>query len=210
VAATPTPLCGADAAGARAGMRRLPGGAGRIARLAARLAGILVAAGVLLAVAAPAASAHATLLFTSPAAGSAVPSAPAVITLTFNEAVTLVGTPVTLAVALGGLAGRALTGLYREHAPPVPLPSPWALRASLLGVVAGAGLAALLTGSGNLVPDVAHLSVPRLLSSGPGVITAVEVASFAVAAALLRLRRPGWAAVPCSRWSARKGCAPTR
>jgi len=96
VAATPTPLCGADAAGARAGMRRPPGRAGRITRLAARLAGILAAAGVLLAVAAPAASAHATLLFTSPAAGSAVPAAPAVITLTFNEAVTLAGTPVTL------------------------------------------------------------------------------------------------------------------
>jgi copper transport protein len=288
VAATPTPLCGADAAGARAGMRRPPGGAGRIARLAARLAGILAAAGVLLAVAAPAASAHATLLFTSPAAGSAVPSAPAVITLTFNEAVTLVGTPVTLAgpggqrsglgparesagrsvvsvpvtgrlahgvytvswqvissdgdlvgsefrfavgpapaslssaavsaapsapgqwptailrwalfaalaVALGG-AGRAGAGRAVPGAcPPVPLPSPWALRASLLGVVAGAGLAALLTGSGNLVSGVAHLSVLRLLSSGPGVIAAVEVASFAVAAALLRLRRPGWAAVP--------------
>jgi len=51
VAATPTPLCGADAAGARARMRRPPGGAGRITRLVARLAGILAAAGVLLAVA---------------------------------------------------------------------------------------------------------------------------------------------------------------
>src|SRR5260370_23887128 len=182
---------------------------------------------------APAASADATLLFTSPAAGSAVPTAPTVITLTFNQAVTLVGTPLTLAgpggqriglgagresagrsmvsvpvtghltdgvytvswqvissdgdlvgsefrfavgpapaslgsalaaaapstpgqwptavlrwalfaalaAALGGLAGRALAGLAREQAPPVPLPSPGALRAALLGAVATAGAA---------------------------------------------------------------------
>jgi methionine-rich copper-binding protein CopC len=270
-------------------MRRPPGGAGRIiSRLAARLAGVVAVASILLAVAAPAASAHATLLFTSPAAGSAVPAVPAVITLTFNQAVTLVGTPVTLAgpgghriglgparesagrsvvsvpvtgrladgvytvswqvissdgdlvgsefrfavgpapaslgsatvsaavsvpgqwptailrwalfaalaAALGGLAGQALAGLYREQAPPVPLPSPWALRASLLGAVASAGLAALQAGGGNLVSGAEHLSVPKLLSSSPGTISVVEVASFAVAAALLRLRRPAWAVVP--------------
>src|SRR2546430_2064755 len=73
----------------------------RTARLTARLAVALAAAGVLLAVAAPAASAHATLLFTSPADGSAVPASPAVITLTFNEPVTLTGTPVMLANAGG-------------------------------------------------------------------------------------------------------------
>ncbi len=277
----------------KARFRRIQPGprwARRAIRWVSGLLGALTAAGIVMVAVAPAASAHATLLFTSPAAGSAVPAAPTVITLTFNQAVTLAGTPVTLAgpggqriglgaaresagrsvvsvpvagrladgvyavswqvissdgdlvgsqfrfavgpapaslgsvvaaaqpsvpgqwptavlrwalfaalaAALGGLAGRALAGLYKEQAPPVPvpLPSPWALRASLLGVVASAGLAAVLTGGGNLVSGLEHLSVPRLLSSGPGVITTVEVASFAAAAALLRLARPGWAVVP--------------
>ena len=262
-------------------------GAHRIIRRVCGLLGALTAAGIVAVAVAPAASAHATLLFTSPADGSAVPASPAVITLTFNESVTLVGTPVTLAgpggqkiglgaaresagrsvvsvpvtgrladgvytvswqvisadgdlvgsefrfavgpapaslgavaaaapsvpgqwptailrwalfvalaAALGGLAGRALAGLFREQVPPVPLPSPWALRASLLGVVASAGLAALQVGSGNLVTGAEHLSVPELLSNSPGTITVVEFASFAVAAVLLRLRQPAVAAVP--------------
>src|SRR5437899_1462718 len=111
-------------------MRRPPGGAGRITRLAARLAGVLAAAGVLLSV--PGQWPTAVLRWALFAA---------------------------LAVALGGLAGRALAGLYREQAPPVPLPSPWALRAALLGTVASAGLAAVATGGGNLVSGVEHLSV---------------------------------------------------
>ncbi len=257
----------------------------RFARRACGLLGALAVAGIALAAAAPAASAHATLLFTSPAADSAVPVPPDVITLTFNEAVTLVGTPVTLAgpggrkitlgaaresggrsvvtvpvpgrlpdgvytvswqvisadgdlvgsqyefavgpapaslggaaavapaapgqwplavarwllfaglaAALGGLAGRGLARLFRD--PPVPLPGPWALRGSLLGLAAGVVLAALQLGGGSLPAGLAHLSVPKLLSGSPGVIAAVEVASFAIAAVLLRLRRPGWAVVP--------------
>jgi methionine-rich copper-binding protein CopC len=257
----------------------------RFARRACGLLGALILAGIALAVTAPAASAHATLLFTSPAADSAVPVPPGAITLTFNEQVTLAGTPVTLAgpggreialgaaresggrsvvsvpvrgrlpdgvytvswqvisadgdlvgsqyefavgpapaslgsaapvapstpgqwplavarwllfaglaAALGGLAGRALAGLYRD--PPVRLPGPWALRGSLLGLAAGVVLAALQLGGGSLTAGLAHLSVPRLLSSGPGVIVFAEVASFAVAAVLLRLRRPAWAVLP--------------
>src|SRR6266567_2548872 len=256
-----------------------------IARRACGLLGALTVAGIALAATAPAASAHATLLFTSPAADSAVPVPPDAITLTFNEPVTLVGTPVTLAgpggrkialgaarksggrnvvtvpvaarlpdgvytvswqvisadgdlvgsqyefavgpapaslsgaavaapstpgqwplavarwllfaglaAALGGLAGRGLAGLFRD--PPVPLPDPWALRASLLGLAAGVVLAALQLGGGSLPAGLAHLSVPGLLSSSPGVIAAVEVASFAAAAVLLRLRRPRWAVLP--------------
>ncbi len=259
-----------------------------VIRRAGGLLGALTAAGIVLVAVAPAASAHATLLFTSPAADSAVPFSPRAITLTFNEAVTLEGTPMTmagpggrkialgparesggrsvvtvpvtsrlphgvytvswqvissdgdlvgsqfrfavgpapaslasapaaaqlsvpgqwptailrwvlfagLAAALGGLAGRALAGLYRRQAPPVPLPSPWALRGSLLGAAASAGLAALILGGSSLAAGLAHLSVPRLLASGPGVITGVEFASFAVAAVALRLRRPVWAVVP--------------
>src|SRR5216684_1294850 len=85
------------------------------ARRACGLLGALAVAGIALAATAPAASAHATLLFTSPAADSAVPVPPDAITLTFNEpvtlAVTLAGTPVTLA----GPGGRKITlGAARE------------------------------------------------------------------------------------------------
>src|SRR5712692_5432930 len=81
------------------------------ARRACGLLGALAVAGIALAASAPAASAHATLLFTSPAADSAVPVSPDAITLTFNEQVTLVGTPVTLA----GPGGRTIAiGAARE------------------------------------------------------------------------------------------------
>jgi len=275
-------------------MRRPPCPAGFAARLAARLAAAVAAAGILIAVLAPAASAHATLLFTSPADGSAVPASPAVITLTFNENVSFTGTPVTLAgadgrplglgtprlsqgrsvlslpvterladgvytvtwqvisadgdlvgsqfrfavgpapaalgstaaaqpsspgqwpaavlrwllfaglaVALGGLAGRALAAWFRGGARGTlagtvrcPLPAPWALRGALLGAVASAGLAALDLGGGSVAGGLEHFSVPRLLSGSAGVIIAVEFGSFAAAAALARLRRPGWAVLP--------------
>src|SRR5712692_359217 len=67
-----------------------------VLRRACELGGALAAACFLLVAMAPAAWAHATLLFTSPAADSAVPVSPKAITLTFNQAVTLVGAPVTL------------------------------------------------------------------------------------------------------------------
>jgi copper transport protein len=79
----------------------------RFARRACGLLGALAVAGIALAATAPAASAHATLLFTSPAADSAVPVSPDVITLTFNEPVTLVGTPVTLT----GAGGRKIAAI---------------------------------------------------------------------------------------------------
>jgi copper transport protein len=245
----------------------------------------LIVAGIALVAVAPSASAHAALLFTSPAAGAAVPASPKSITLTFDEPVTLAGPPVTvtgaggqrislgpprlsrgravvtvavparlpdgvytvawqvvaadgdpvnsafrfavgpapaalstaaasaqpstrglwplavarwllfagLAVVLGGLAGRGLARRYRG-AGPGPLPPPWALRGSLLGIAASAVLAVLVAGGGGLVAGVSQL--PRLLSSGPGVVAAVEVVAFAAAAVLLRLRRPGWSVLP--------------
>jgi copper transport protein len=76
-----------------------------------------------------------------------------------------------LAVALGGLAGRGLARQYKGRFP-APLPAPWALRASLLGLAASAWLAGI--GSS------------RTLSLA-------ECAAFALAALLLRLRQPGWA-----------------
>jgi copper transport protein len=87
-----------------------------------------------------------------------------------------------LAVALGGVAGR---GLARRHAGgpgPAPLPGPWALRASLLGLLASAGLAV----------QARH----GLLATGAGVISVTELAAFAAAAVLLRLRRPGLSVLP--------------
>ncbi|HEY1620885.1 MAG TPA: copper resistance protein CopC [Streptosporangiaceae bacterium] len=108
-----------------------------------------------------------------------------------------------LAVALGGLAGRALGAWLRGGAGGTPagtvrgsLPAPWALGGSLLGAAASAGLAAIDLGSGSLASGLEHFSIPRLLAGTAGVIIAVEFAAFACAAVLARLRRPAWAAVP--------------
>jgi copper transport protein len=84
-----------------------------------------------------------------------------------------------LATAFGGIAGRALAS---RHAGPAPagtrLPGPCALRASLLGLLASAGLAIQ-----------AHHGTT-------GVVNVIEVVSFALAAVLLRLKRPGLATFP--------------
>ena len=77
-----------------------------------------------------------------------------------------------LAVALGGLAGRGLARQYKGRFP-APLPGAWALRGSLVGLVASGWLAAI----------------------GPSrALSLVELAAFAIAALLLRLRQPGWGA----------------
>jgi copper transport protein len=100
-----------------------------------------------------------------------------------------------LAGAIGGIAGRALA---RGQAAPGPaaLPGPGALRASLLGLAASAGLAIEILGDNRLAAALTHPSLSRLLHTGDGVIAVVELASFAVAALLLRLRRPGLSVVP--------------
>ena len=77
----------------------------RFVRRAGALAGGLAALLIALTAVAPAASAHATLLFTSPAADAAVPVSPKAITLTFDEPVTLAGPPVTLTGADGNKIG---------------------------------------------------------------------------------------------------------
>jgi copper transport protein len=77
-----------------------------------------------------------------------------------------------LALALGGLAGRGLARQYKGRFPS-PLPGPWALRGSLLGLAASGWLAAI----------------------GPSrVLSLVELFAFALAALLVRLRQPGWGA----------------
>jgi copper transport protein len=91
-----------------------------------------------------------------------------------------------LSVALGGLAGAGLARQYKGTIP-VPLPSPWALRGSLLGAVASAWLALIATA-------VVHL--PRLFSTTAGAVAGIEFAAFLAAAGLLRLRQPGLAWLP--------------
>jgi copper transport protein len=100
-----------------------------------------------------------------------------------------------LAGAIGGIAGRALA--RGQAGPgPAPLPGPWALRASFLGLAASAGLAIEILGGNRLATALTHPSLSRLLHTGDGVIAVVELASFAVAALLLRLGRPGLSVVP--------------
>jgi copper transport protein len=98
-----------------------------------------------------------------------------------------------LAVALGGLAGRGLARQYKGQFP-VPLPAPWALRASLLGAAASAWLALIAIGGANFATGLAHMS--RLLSTTAGAIAGVELALFVIAAVLLRFRQPNLSVLP--------------
>ena len=98
-----------------------------------------------------------------------------------------------LSVALGGLAGRGLARQYKGGFP-APLPTPWALRGSVLGVAASAWLALIALSGAGLVTGLAH--APRLFSTTAGAVAGVELISFAVAALLLRLRQPRWGVLP--------------
>jgi copper transport protein len=98
-----------------------------------------------------------------------------------------------LSVALGGLAGRGLARQYKGKFP-AALPAPWALRASLLGVVSSAWLALIAIGGANLASGLAHLS--RLGSTTAGKIAGIELALFVIAAVLLRFRQPNLSVVP--------------
>ncbi len=125
------------------------------------------------------------------AASPAVLSSPAVWVLATLRWLLFAG----LSGALGGLAGRGLSRQYKGDFPG-PLPTPWALRWSLLGLAAAAGLVVVAAGGGSLATGLAHPSVPRLTSASPGVIAMVEFGAFAAAAALLRWRLPGLSVVP--------------
>lgn len=100
-----------------------------------------------------------------------------------------------LSLALGGLAGRGLARQYKGTGP-APLPLPWALRGSLLGLVAAAALAVTAAADHGLA---ARLAVPPVAGLGSGAtlsIAIAELACFALAAALLRLRKPGASVLP--------------
>jgi copper transport protein len=100
-----------------------------------------------------------------------------------------------LAGALGGLAGRGLARQYKGTAP-APLPPPWALRSSLLGLAATAGLTVVIFSARALLTLPAHPAVAALLTVGQGGLTGVECAAFALAAGALRLRQPGLSVLP--------------
>jgi copper transport protein len=99
-----------------------------------------------------------------------------------------------LAIALGGLAGRGLSRQYKgERAG--PLPEPWALRGSLLGLAASLALAATAWIGPGLATRLAAPAPDGLPGGGTARIAVIEAVLFALAAVLLRVRRPGWAAV---------------
>jgi copper transport protein len=105
-----------------------------------------------------------------------------------------------LSLALGGLAGRGLARQYvaREDTPdaPAPLPPPWALRGSLIGLAASAALLIIARVGPGVAARLARPPVAGLESRATSVIAAVEFACFALAALALRLRQPGWSLAP--------------
>jgi copper transport protein len=99
-----------------------------------------------------------------------------------------------LAMALGGLAGRGLSRQYKgERAG--PLPAPRALRGALLGLAASAALVVTAEAGPVLAARLASPAPAGLPGGGTARIAVIEAGLFALAAVLLRLRRPGWAAV---------------
>ena len=135
--------------------------------------------------------------------------------LNATRAATALGTPalwltgterwlllVGLSVALGGLAGRGLARQYLARddtrAAPARLPPPWALRGSLAGLVASAALLVTVLAAPGAAATLARPPAAGLGGRGTAVIAAAELACFAVAALLLRLRRPGWSVAPLS------------
>jgi copper transport protein len=107
---------------------------------------------------------------------------------------------VGLSIALGGLAGRGLARAYlaRKDTPdaPAPLPTPWALRGSLIGAAASAALLVTALAGPGVAASLARPPAPGLGPKATGVIAAAELACFALAAILLRLRQSGWSVLP--------------
>ena len=99
-----------------------------------------------------------------------------------------------LALALGGLAGRGLARQYKGGRPG-PLPAPWALRGALLGAGASAALLLTALAGPGLAAELARPHPPGLPSGGTARIAGAELALFALAAILLRLRQSGWGAI---------------
>lgn len=95
-----------------------------------------------------------------------------------------------LALALGGLAGRALARNYKESAP-APLPEPWAIQGCLIGLGAAAALIVTALIDPRLATNLARPLVPGPRGAATLVIASIEFACFAVAAALIRNGKSG-------------------
>jgi copper transport protein len=102
-----------------------------------------------------------------------------------------------LALALGGLAGRGLARQYKGRRPGA-LPTPWAVRGSLLGLAAAAALLMTALIGPGLAAELARPPAAGLRSGGTAEIAAVELILFALAAAAARLKRAGLAALMLS------------
>jgi copper transport protein len=97
-----------------------------------------------------------------------------------------------LAMSLGGLAGRGLARHYKGQRPG-PLPGPWALRGSLLGLAASLALLVTAAVGPHLAAQLAQPPPEGLHNGGTAEIAAVEAVLFALAAIMARLRRTGLA-----------------
>lgn len=95
-----------------------------------------------------------------------------------------------LALALGGLAGRALARNYKEEAP-APLPEPWAIQGCLIGLGAAAALIVTALIDPTLATNLARPLVPGPRGAATLVISSLEFACFAAAAGLIRLGKTG-------------------
>jgi copper transport protein len=100
-----------------------------------------------------------------------------------------------LAVALGELAGRGIFRHY-EGPRPAPMPPPWALRASLLGLAASLALVVTAIAGPDLAVRLARPPAAGLGGHATETIAIVEAICFALAAIALRLRRPTWSIAP--------------
>ncbi len=95
-----------------------------------------------------------------------------------------------LALALGGLAGRALARNYKEEAP-APLPEPWAVQGCLIGLGAAAALIVTALVDPTLATNLARPLVPGPRGAATLVIACLEFAGFAAAALMIRYGKTG-------------------
>jgi copper transport protein len=101
---------------------------------------------------------------------------------------------VGLAVALGELAGRGIFRHYKGPRP-APMPPPWALRGSLLGLAASVALVITALAGPGLASSLAR-PASGLGGHATETIAIVEAVLFALAAIALWLRQPRLSIVP--------------
>lgn len=120
------------------------------------------------------------------AGASASLSTPGLWLTGIERAVMLAG----LALALGGLAGRSVLRHYKG-ARPGPLPTPWAVRGSLLGAAASAALVVTAVAGPGVAASLAQPPAPGLRNGATAGIALIELALFALAALALRFHQTG-------------------